>query len=187
MMTKFSKWLLYIASYGPLYVMLAVKILINMKRKDSETFIESLSSHIQSNAAILIILTTLFLASIFWYITMFKFANNTRIKPTISGNATLETVAFIVPYLASFITIDLSPITLLVNGIVFFLLGFAFVYSDKIGMSPLFLLRGYKLYLADKQYILSRQPFDSLRLTIQDSVDGIEVREICRGTYIQMS
>jgi len=102
------------------------------------------------------------------------------------GNATLETVAFIVPYLMSFVTIDLSMVALVINGFVFLLLDFAFVYSDKIGMSPLFLLRGYKLYAVGNQYILSKLSFDGLRLGIDESVNGIEVREICRGTYIQM-
>ena len=57
---------------------------------------------------------------------------------------------------------------------------------DAFGMSPLFLIRGYKFYSVGNQYILSRSSSDSLRVAMRDSSNGIQVREICRGTYLHL-
>ena len=186
MMTKFAKWMLYIASYGLLYVILIVKIFLGMTQDNSMRFAESLYLHLRDNLVVLCTLFVLLIISIIWCLFMFRLSNNTRINKEPTGNATLETVAFIVPYLVAFFTIDINAIALLSNLFVFVLLGFAFVHSDKIGMSPLFLLRGYKLYSVGNQYILSRSSSDSLRVAMRDSNDGIEVREICRGTYLHL-
>ena len=186
MMAKIAKWMLYIASYGLLYVILIVKSFLGMARDHSMTFAESFSLHLRDNLVFLCTLFVLLIISIIWHLYMFRLSNNTRINKEPIGNATLETVAFIVPYLADFFTIDLNAVALLSNLFVFILLGFAFVHSDKIGMSPLFLIRVYKLYSVGNQYILSRSSSDSLRVAMRDSSNGIQVREICRGTYLHL-
>jgi len=78
MMTKLSKWLLYIASYRPLYVMLAVKVILGMEQKENETFWLSLTFHIKNYFVIICVLAALFIASVICYIKLFKFKNNTR-------------------------------------------------------------------------------------------------------------
>jgi hypothetical protein len=185
MMTKFAKSLVYVASFIPLYLLLVIKLIFTPAIQN-RTLIQTWLCNGVTHKLPLALLALLLMVSLVWQNMFFKQGNNGRIYQKVSDNATIESVSFIIPYIASFVTIDLNFFALIANVVIFILLGIAFVYSDKLFLCPFFLFSRFKLYKNDTLHIFSRHSFEELRLSIDENKDGIEIRELCRNIYIQL-
>jgi hypothetical protein len=81
-------------------------------------------------------------------------------------------------------TITIDDYGIISNVIIFLVIGIAFVYSEKIYLSPVFLFLGFKLYSNGSDHILSKSSMESINLAIEENSNGVEVRELARNTYI---
>lgn len=183
MMTKFSRWMLYISSYSLLYVLLIFKI-FGFRPMENMTLFKSWEFRYHENRMLIFALFFLLLISVTWIASLGKWKNNTRYKRKIEKNISFEMIGFILPYLVSMGTITIDDYGIISNVIIFLVIGIAFVYSEKIYLSPVFLFLGFKLYSNGSDHILSKSSMESINLAIEENSNGVEVRELARNTYI---
>lgn len=128
MLTKFSKIMMYIASYEWLYVLLICRLLFNGKNK--------MMTNARENVVVIILLYALYLISMIWHHLFCKWDMNSRHKGKAENNITYEMLGFLLPYMVSIVTISIDVYGIIVNCAIFIILGIAFVSTDKIYFSP---------------------------------------------------
>lgn len=183
MLTKLSKWMIYISSYLLLYVFLIAKIIFSPI--ENLSLYSSIKEKITGNIHIIFFLGCLFVISVLWTKYMLSWHNNTRYYKRVEKNSTMEMIGFIIPYIISMCTIEIDKYGMLLNLLLFFVLGFAFVYSDKVFLSPVFLLFKYKLYENDLDYILTKESMEEFNLNIEEDPDGTNIRRLCSNVYLK--
>jgi len=183
MMTKFSKWMLYLSSYSMLYLLLLVKIL-GFKNLTNKTLLETWSIKFKDNMYVIIILLVLFIISVVWMNYMTSWESNTRYKRRLDKNKSIEMVGFVIPYIVSMCTIDIDVYGILLNIVLFIVLGIAFVGSEKLYFSPSFLMMGYKLYISGSNYVFCKLSIEQFNLYLEENSNGINARELCKEIYI---
>jgi hypothetical protein len=139
---------------------------------------------IKADLPLLMTLIVLFLSSIFWMSGLLRWKNNVRISGKAMENKTIEMAIYIVTYIVPLIFIEMSFTGLVVSTVLFVVVGFIFIRSDKDYLNPTFLFFGYKAYRIDDKIILSRNSLDALNISLIESPHGISAREIVKNTYI---
>jgi hypothetical protein len=139
---------------------------------------------ITANLPLLMTLMMLFLSSIFWVSGLLRWKNNVRISGKATENNTIEMAIYIVTYIVPLIFIEMNFIGLVVSMILFVVVGFIFVRSDKDYLNPTFFLFGYKTYKIGDKVILSRNSLDALNISLIENPHGVSAREIVQNTYI---
>jgi len=109
--------------------------------------------------------------------------HNTRIKYSIDENAIFEIAFSVIAYLATVLTISLNTYGLLIVMAIFLVLGWIVDLTDSIYV-PVFFLTGYRVYKSGKVKIITKMSRDQYRLKMDDSVDGLESRELVQNVYI---
>jgi hypothetical protein len=139
---------------------------------------------ITANLPLLMILIVLFVSSIFWVSGLLRWKNNVRISGKATENNTIEMAIYIVTYIVPLIFIEMNFTGLVISMVLFVVVGFIFIRSDKDYLNPTFLFFGYKTYRIDDKVILSRTSLDALNISLIESPQGICAREIVKNTYI---
>jgi hypothetical protein len=139
---------------------------------------------ITADLPLLMILIVLFLSSIFWMSGLLKWKNNIRISGKATENNTVEMAIYILTYIVPLIFIEMNFTGLVVSMVLFIVVGFILIRSDKDYLNPTFLFFGYKTYRIDDKVILSRTSLDALNISLIESPHGISAREIVQNTYI---
>jgi hypothetical protein len=91
---------------------------------------------------------------------------------------------YIVTYIVPLIFIEMNFTGLVVSMVLFVVVGFIFIRSDKDYLNLTFFVFGYKTYKIDDKVILSRASLDALNISLIESPHGISAREIVQNTYI---
>lgn len=188
MLTKFSLWLLHVASYGIAYVLLAVEIVIlgMVGSPDAElNLIEKIASVVTAKSFILSVLVILSLFSAIYTFRVRRWRNNGRIRFTVTNDSTYEMGAMLASNILPLVTIGFNTyVALIVFGMIW-ILGIAVVRAGYIHICPVFLLNGYHLYADDKgRHVLAKMKKETFNLYIRDNIDGIEVRQLSEKLYI---
>ena len=134
MMTKVSRWLLYISSYSFGYILIAISDIIGITDRlskeelyKSATLLKRIELIFLEDKILFISLLILFFISVMWLFNFKKWKNNTRIHERMEKNCTIEAVGFLFPYVVSMVLVNVGFYGNLVNLLLFFLLGIIFV------------------------------------------------------------
>lgn len=184
MLTKVSKWLLYISSCLPVYLFLAIRLLLQ-EQEGTESKLQLLILNFEQQKHIIVVLSFLFVMSlpILWKLK--NLAPNERIRETGTKNCTGEVAAFFIPFILSFLTIGIDWYGWMINVAIFLLFGYITVQADWIHLYPVFTYAGYHLYqTADGTHILSRLTLEQYNQLLSEDVNGMEVKVLTKKLYI---
>lgn len=175
MLTRFSKWLLYATSYSILLFLIDFRIVFN-----EENAIEGLKENLRP----IIVMIVIGILLVLWTRYFLKWNMNERINVRVTDNITLEMLALLFPYVVTMATITIDFYGVIINVMMFILLGIAFVASDKVYFSLIFIAHGYKLYkTTNGTVILCKLSKEQINIKMMESEDGLECREIGRKIF----
>lgn len=151
-MTTFSCCLLYIASYGIVYVIIAFYIVYNgfIVAQNNEAFqalsqIEKVAYIFNNERIALLILLVLVVFSIVWTRYIKSWKNNTRVRFRMKENSKIDESAFVLPYIFTIVTFNFDIYGWLICLLIYGFVGLLFVQSRKLQMSPIFILSRYHI------------------------------------------
>lgn len=184
MLTKISKWMLYIASCLPVYVFLSIRLLF-LKQDVAESILQQVNMNFAQQKYIIAGLSILCVISIPMLAKTRRFNPNERIAEAATKNCTGEVAAFFIPFILSFLTIGIDWYGWMINVAIFVLFGFITVQADWIHLCPVFTYAGYRLYKTENgAYILSRLTLEQYNQLLLDDINGIEVKVLTKDLYM---
>ena len=193
MMTTFSCCLLYIASYGIVYVIIAFCIVHNgfaiaQSNEDFQalSYIEKATYIFNDNRIVLLILLALTIFSIVWTRHIKSWKNNTRVRFRMKDDSKIDESAFILPYVFTVVTFNFDIYGWLICLLIYGSVGLLFVQSRKLQMSPIFILSRYHILTDGTNKIITRNTVESFNLKLDDQPNGIEARELAKHVYITL-
>jgi hypothetical protein len=181
-MTKIYKWLLFISSYAPLYLLLAVN---NYDFK--LTLIKNINTIISNEQKLIfwIIIISLFLISLV-AILYFKLIslNDSRslngLKP-INDSVLSYFITYVIPLTAMNV---LSINSLLINGLLFLIIGVVYVNVDLLYLNILLIFFGYRVYNDQSNNVIITN-YNRNDLTIyMNTGEQILCRKIVKNIYL---
>ena len=191
MMTKVSRWMLYISSYSIGYILIAISNIIGIADRlskeemyKSTTLLKRIGLIFLEDKILFISLLILFFISVVWLLSFKKWKNNTRIHEHMEKDCTIEAVGFLFPYIVSMVLVNVGFYGNLVNLLLFFSLGIVFVSSGFVQTSLSFVLMRYHILKNDNCYVITKLTREGYNLKLEDTKDGIEVRELAKGVYM---
>lgn len=137
MLTNFSKWMIYTASYIVLYPILIIKILFSAREEDV-AFIEKMRLNFSESREIIFVLLGFIVISALVIFILRKVSPNSRCKALLKNNVTYEVASFLLPYIISIFTIDLNWYGWLINAVIYILFGIVMMYADIVHLCPIF-------------------------------------------------
>lgn len=171
----FTSLLLFISSYSPLAFMIAIKDF------DFENV-----GNFEHPFAIYIILTIAVMSIVLLFISLTVLKKgNMSVKIVSVKNRSVDLINYTVPYILSFIGLDLSKYGEIISFLVFMLLMFVLtVTSHSIFFNPVLALLGYKLY--DVEYECGENVSETSMLCADDlrKNDKYFIRQLTRFTYL---
>ncbi len=177
MMNRKSKWGIYIASYLPLFVILILRLLFDNA--------SSVQINWTSNKALIIVLVTLVMLSLFCIISISRIKPTERTYAKIKENRSYEMITFVLPYFISLITFNLDWYGWLIMGCFLIVMGCIIVKSDLLRMCPAFFIARYFLFIDENgKYILSRKSKEEINLFLDEHTNGIEIKPLATNLYI---
>lgn len=191
MMTRLSKWMLYAASYRVVFVELLIVTTLDgvatIDVDDNLTRLQTILMVIKHNELLVIVLIGLFALSSVYIFSFFHQQNNTRIKTKMTDNKVIEESSSLLPIIVTAVMpLIISDHGLLISVIIFIVLGLAFVLSNHIQASPIFISHGYRLLNGGKKYVITKMTRERFNIAIEDNPDGIEARELVPNVYITL-
>lgn len=186
MLSKFSKWLLYAASYSPVYILLVLRLLAS-PQEGTESLLQTISLNYAFYTPVIISLILLFLFSVPVMCKLQKLKANERIHSRVVKNCTGEMASFFIPFILSLLTISIDWYGWLICTVIFLLSGFIVLQADWIHICPVFFYLKYRLYQTDdNSYVLSRLSMDQFNQLLFDNASGIEVRTLTPKLYLML-
>ena len=184
MLTNFSKWLIYVASYFPIYAILIIRLLFSTQ-PDSETLIQKIQLNVCQYFYILFALTILFLLSIPTLGKIKHLRANERIYSKLKKNCTGEMASFFIPFILSFLTIGIDWYGWIIFLFIFVICGFFVIQSDWVRICPAFFYLKYRLYSTNNGcFVLSRLGIEQVNQILLDDTNGLEVKALTPKLYI---
>lgn len=181
-MTKLYKWLLFISSYAPLYLLLAINN-YDFKLTPVAFFKAVLIS--ETKLYFWIVIVSLFIIS-FVAVGYFRFIslNDSRslatLKP-INESVLSYLIAYVIPLTAMNIS---STNSLVVNGLLFMIIGIVYVNSDLLYLNILLILIGYRVYNdPSNNVIITNYSRDELT-TYMNTRERVLCRKVVKGVYL---
>ena len=183
MLTNFSKWLFYTASYLPIFLFFLVRLLLD--KNDINDSAEKILWNLKSNIIPIVILTILIILSILVLYRTHRFSSKERTRKKITKNVTGEIASFFIPYILSIFVLSVDFYGVIIFVIIFILCGIFIIQSDWLRLCPIFLYAGYKLYLDENgNYILCRLKIEEFNQIILDEINGLEVTPLTPKLFL---
>lgn len=181
-MTKLYKWLLFISSYAPLYLLLAIN-----NYDFNITPVKYIRGVIGNDQKVVfwIVIIILFVIS-FVSMGYFKFIsqNESRkiqgLKP-INENILSYLITYVIPLTA----MDINSLnSLVVNALLFLIIGIVYVKSDLVYLNILLILLGFRVYNdTSDNVIITNFKKDELTVSINRD-ESLLCRKVVRGVYL---
>ena len=194
MMTTLSCWLLYIASYGIVYMVIAFCIIYNrilefqkLELFQALSYSEQTIYILNEEKISLPILFALTIFSIIWSLHLKSWKNNSRISFRMKEDSKIEESAFILQYICTIVTFNFDIYGWIICIFIYCSVGLLFVQSRKLQMSPIFILSRYHILTDGTNKIITRDTVESFNLKLEDQPNGIEVRELAKHVYITLN
>jgi len=186
MLTKFAKWLLFITSYVPLYLLL---ILVNLEIKNwydwknFEILKQAFCNHLFFNMTMII----LSICSVIILICLNLFKSNEYVKCHVKDikNNSGDILNYFITYLFPLLSMDINnSCSVIVNVLVFLIIGILYVKGDLLYLNPMLLLFRYEVVQIKDQIIITHKCNGELQKYIIEK-GWIEVHKICDGIYLE--
>lgn len=174
-----SKWLFFISSYFPLYLLLFF---------EGIDYSSSVVYQIKGNWLYFSILAILVIISIYQMIILIK-ANGAEVD-IISSDATISPeneslMNYLITYITPILSLDINDNkSIMTNGALFCIIGLIYVGSTATFLNPLLGILGYKLYSTENfdgvHHIISRMSFFELE-KVRNNQERVLVFQIGEG------
>ncbi|MFJ7666382.1 hypothetical protein ACIQXI_04700 [Lysinibacillus sp. NPDC097195] len=178
-MTNLFKLLLFISSYSPLYIMVALSIIpyndFNLKS----------IVHDKMTLTVFSILLFLFIVSFLpiWYITKCEL-NSTILGERVSRKNE-EILSYLVTYIVPLLAIDIKEkSTLVTNMILFIVIGYLYIKSNLIHVNITFLLFGWNTYEDELGRIIISKENPDYFLRMNLGSNHLRVRQLAANIYL---
>jgi hypothetical protein len=184
MYTTFTKWLLFISSYFPLYIFLLFKSIhfIPTKKVDLLSFYLSQYKNESLFYNCIIILIIISIVVCIWLVCS---KGNSRLKIQNIKNGSQDVLNYFIIYIIPILSMDSSNLkNILLNGFIFFMIGIMYVRSDLLYLNPLLILAHYRIYSCGDLIIISKKKVDEFKVLIDEGKD-ISVKEIAENIYLE--
>lgn len=183
MLTKFSKWLFYTASYLPIFLFFLIRLLLD--KSDVNNFTEKILLNLKLYFIPIIVLTMLILLSLVVLYKTCNFSLKERTHNKITKNMTGEMASFFIPYILSIIVINIDFYGMVIFILIFMLCGFFIIQADWLRLCPIFFYAGYKLYIDENEnYILCRLKIEQFNQILLDEINGLEITPLTPKLYL---
>lgn len=192
MITRLSKWLLYIASYSWMYMLLIISVsasAVANSPRNNQPFGEYIQQIASSNKWTYLVLFALSIFSIIYSSFFTKTLScNTRIHYSLDKEITVEGAFLLIPLAATTLTINLNQYGIIISVFIFVCMGFVFDMTNHTYALPIFLIKRYHTFIAkdsgEKIRIMTKMSEEEYRIALDNHPDGIQAREIVKGTYL---
>ncbi|AOZ94904.1 hypothetical protein [Paenibacillus crassostreae] len=181
-MTRFYKWLLFISSYAPLYLLLAINN-YDFKLIPVEYFKTVLGS--EPMLYFWIVIVILFIIS-FVAVGYFRFISLNDSRGLIGLKPMNESVlSYLITYVIPLTAMNVSSTnSLVVNGLLFIIIGIVYVNSDLLYLNILLILFGYRVYNdASNNVIITNYSKDELT-NFMNTGERVLCRKVVNGVYL---
>ena len=186
MLTKFAKWLLFITSYVPLYLLLVLNNLDLEKWSDwikPGVLKQAFCKNLYFNGAMIF----LSICSAVILICFCLLKNNSDIKyrsETIRNNSG-DILNYFITYLFPLLSMEINSFgSIIVNCLVFWLIGLLYVEGDMLYLNPMLILFRYHVIRIGDKVLITRKNIVELQQSIARE-KKIAVHKICDEIYIE--
>lgn len=178
-MTNFFKLFLFISSYSPLYLLVALTIF------PYDAFHRKAILQDNVTLSVYVILIVLFLLSFLpiGYINRCEL-NGTIVSERVSRKNE-EILSYLVTYIVPLLAIDINEIhTLVTNALLFILIGFLYIKSNLVHVNITFLLFGWNIYedVMGRVIISKENPDYFTRMKMGDN--NLRIRQLAPNIYV---
>jgi len=182
MITKFYKWLLFISSYAPLYLLLALNN-YEFKKKIDKSF-EDVFENTPELIFWIVIGSLLIISLITVFILKGWSLNETRVLGKLT-NVNESILSYIITYVVPLTVIDTKDInSMVVNLVLFLIIGFIYVNNDLIYLNVLLIIVGFRVYSDEEgNKIITDLDKNELFDIINDGL-FVKYREIAKGVLL---
>ncbi|WP_066895640.1 hypothetical protein [Clostridium nigeriense] len=201
MFTKISKWILFISSYIPLYIIFIVSNLFDIYSNykslvGNNTFSpQLLILNSEVNIILILIFTILSIISLILLLLIFKVAGKsseyTSMYDISKNNKSIN--EYVLVYILPFITVKTNDYKeLVIFIIIFFLIGLLSVKNDMVYINPILYIMKYNIYTfkedkrsLESSILISQYSILDLKRNSNGGTDKINVRAsiIGEGVY----
>ena len=188
MLTALYQWLLYFASFVPLYIIFIISVLSEdiYSNESKIGLTKKILFALRNKSIILLFLLSLIIISMIIAWSIKKWRNNTRIHKRVKRDKTTDEllipVSCIIPIGLCIFNVYYGIIALFV----FLLVGIVVIRSGKVDTCFIFVIMGYRIYENDEITVFSKYDMETLNLLISENINGIEARQISKNVYITM-
>ena len=181
MLTTISLWLIYLASYWPDYILILVIVIIKqflLSRKNGVPFWDAADYVVW--AALLALIAFSFVVAFF----VSKMEMNSRIKHIPEKDMTIGIFGYIYPLVITLATTIFTDWWIPVNIVLVIVAGIIFVKSRAVQHLMLFVFPlNNRIFVSGEDILITNYTFDEMRIAQEDSLDGIQARELAKGIY----
>lgn len=186
MLTKFAKWLLFITSYVPLFLLL---LLNNLGLKEWSEWIspdllkQAFCKNMHFNWAMII----LSICSVIILIGFGGLKSNSHIiyKSEVIRNNSGDILNYFITYLFPLLSMDIENAnSIIVNCLVFWLIGLLYVKGDMLYLNPMLMFFRYHVIQIGDKVLITRKSIVELQQYIARE-RKIWVHRLCDEIYIE--
>lgn len=168
---QIQKILFYLSSFIPLYILLLIQN-VQVRNSNGEflnvkEFFKQFSTVNLTVFSFWIVLLTLFILSLFGVFLFFLvYAKKEGRMATIKNSEFVreDTMGYIVTYIVPLLSMDIeSSRSLIINFILFLIIGTFYVKNDQIFMNPLYNVCGYNVFSAEREIYITKIRKSKLR------------------------
>lgn len=181
MLTALSLWAIYFASYLPDYFLI-LGILI---WKHAETARVSQAPFWKgADFGVWGLLLLCICVSIVVILIIQNVKMNTRIKAVPGDNITIDVLGYVAAQVIAAFTTVFTDWWIPINVLTFIITGVIFVKSKKVHHALIFVFPLFnRIYQAGGYVIITNYKDEEMRMAQEDSLDGIEARELTKGIF----
>lgn len=181
MLTSFSLWAVYIASYFVDYILVLIILVSKRFLECKDTGNSFWKGADLVTWGILILLIALSIVITIW---VYNLKMNRRVRHIPQKNITHQMTGYLVAQVATVATTLFTDSWLLINLILFLFFGIYFVRSKAVYTSPLFVipLRNH-IYQSGEKVIITNYSLQEMRIAQEDNENGLEARELTDGVF----
>lgn len=165
-----EKWLMYISSYAPLYFLLIIKEYEKLKEIFRIIKTDGFYTVLNKTETWFFIFVFIFIIFSIFILLKIIFSKSTRSVKITDGieNSGDSIISYIMTYIVPMLSIESTEgQSLLLNMILFFIIGTLYVINDLLYLNPLLALCGFRYYLTPSdQLIISRMKIAELNSAI---------------------
>lgn len=186
-MVSAKRWLLFLSSYFPLYLLILIKGLLWVPQ-DGESYREYVVHQILNSEYFYIVLGLLMLLSLLTFAFVIASKANSRIEIAEHAeveNNTADVLAYFMTYLIPILSMDITSLSsVIINVVIFLIIGIMYVRGEIVHLNPLLVLAGYSLFDVDGITVISNLDGQGMREVLKRKSYSIPVRVLAPNVVV---